>query len=133
MTDARFAYTIIYVPDVPRAMAFYVRAFGLSGRFISDDGDYGELETGAVTLAFASESLGEANLPDGYQRHRPEQSPFGYEIAFATTDVAAAVQQSIAAGGALVVEPKVKPWGQTVAYVRDPNGVLFEICTPMGG
>jgi catechol 2,3-dioxygenase-like lactoylglutathione lyase family enzyme len=115
MTDARFAYTIIYVPDVPRAMAFYVRAFGLSGRFISDDGDYGELETGAVTLAFASESLGEANLP------------------FATTDVAAAVQQSIAAGGALVVEPKVKPWGQTVAYVRDPNGVLFEICTPMGG
>jgi lactoylglutathione lyase len=24
------------------------------------------------------------------------------------------------------------PWGQTVAYVRDNNGFLVELCTPMG-
>jgi lactoylglutathione lyase len=22
------------------------------------------------------------------------------------------------------------PWGQTVGFVRDPDGVLVEICTP---
>lgn len=27
---------------------------------------------------------------------------------------------------------KFKPHGQTVAYVRDPDGFLIEICTPMG-
>jgi hypothetical protein len=26
-----------------------------------------------------------------------------------------------------------KPWGQVVAYVRDLNGYLVEICTPMAG
>ena len=25
-----------------------------------------------------------------------------------------------------------KPWGQRVAYVRDCNGALVELCTPMG-
>jgi lactoylglutathione lyase len=26
-------------------------------------------------------------------------------------------------------DPKKKPWGQTVAYVRDLDGFLVEICT----
>jgi lactoylglutathione lyase len=30
-----------------------------------------------------------------------------------------------------VAEPKTKPWGQTVAYVRDPDGVLVEIGSEM--
>lgn len=35
--------------------------------------------------------------------------------------------------GALAVaiaEPVTKPWGQTVAYVRDLNGLLVELATP---
>ena len=28
--------------------------------------------------------------------------------------------------------PITKPWGQTVAYVRAPEGTLIELCTPMG-
>jgi lactoylglutathione lyase len=28
--------------------------------------------------------------------------------------------------------PTKKPWGQTVAYVRDLDGHLVELCTPMG-
>jgi hypothetical protein len=31
-----------------------------------------------------------------------------------------------------VVEPVSKPWGQTVAYVRDLDGFLVELCTAMG-
>ena len=41
------------------------------------------------------------------------------------------LNNAIAAGATLVEKPKTKPWGQTVAYVRDPDGFLVEICTPM--
>jgi catechol 2,3-dioxygenase-like lactoylglutathione lyase family enzyme len=30
-----------------------------------------------------------------------------------------------------VVGPLEKPWGQVVAWVRDPNGILVELATPM--
>lgn len=34
--------------------------------------------------------------------------------------------------GATEFEPvKEKPWGQKVGYVRDNNGFLIEICTPI--
>jgi catechol 2,3-dioxygenase-like lactoylglutathione lyase family enzyme len=55
----KFAYTILYVPDVIRAIEFYETAFGFQCR------------------------------------------------------------------------SKRKPWGQTVAYVCDLNGNLFERCTPI--
>lgn len=29
--------------------------------------------------------------------------------------------------------PVSKPWGQTVSYVRAPDGSLIELCTPVGG
>lgn len=132
MDDVRFAYTIIYVSDVGKTLAFYEAAFGCSRTFIADDGSYGELDTGAVTLSFAAESLAESNLPDGFQPLRPDQKPSAFEIAFATGDVRAAVDRAVAAGASLIASPKEKPWGQVVGYVRDINGVLIEICTPMG-
>jgi hypothetical protein len=29
----------------------------------------------------------------------------------------------------IVAEPEAKPWGQTVGYLRDLDGVLIELCT----
>ena len=40
---------------------------------------------------------------------------------------------AIEAGATLAAEPRNKPWGQTVAYVRAPEGTLIELCTPVGG
>jgi lactoylglutathione lyase len=50
----KFGYTIIYVPDVTASLVFFEKAFGFTRRFLHESGDYGELETGATTLAFAS-------------------------------------------------------------------------------
>ena len=133
MPDLTFAYTIIYVPDVEATVAFFESAFDMQRRFVSDDGTYGELNTGGVTLSFASETLADSNLPDGYLPLRPDQKPAGFEIGFTTDNVSAAVERAVAAGAVVAAEPTVKPWGQTVAYVRDLNGVLIEICTPVGG
>jgi uncharacterized glyoxalase superfamily protein PhnB len=127
----RFGYTIIYVPDVRSTVEFYERAFGLMRRFIAEDGSYAELETGTTALAFASDALGAANLPDGYALNRREALPAGIEIALVTEDVNTAYTNAIAAGADALVPPKHKPWGQLVAYVRDLNGVLIELCSPM--
>lgn len=40
-------------------------------------------------------------------------------------------EHAIANGAVQVKEPKCKPWGQEVTYVRDLNGINVEICSPM--
>jgi catechol 2,3-dioxygenase-like lactoylglutathione lyase family enzyme len=49
-----FSYVIAYVKDVERSVAFYERAFGLSTRMRAGitRTAWGEMETGATTLAF---------------------------------------------------------------------------------
>jgi catechol 2,3-dioxygenase-like lactoylglutathione lyase family enzyme len=63
----------------------------------------------------------------------PDGPPFGIEIGLVAVDVPAALARATAAGAVLVAEPKTKPWGQVVAYVRAPEGTLVELCTPVGG
>jgi lactoylglutathione lyase len=133
MSDVRFGYTIVYVPDVQSALDFYTRAFGFEQRFITPDGTYGELNTGTTTLSFAAESLGDSHFAHGFLRHSLANPPFGTELAFTTPDVEATVASAIDAGAHLLVPAETKEWGQTVAWVRDPNGVLIEICTPIEG
>ena len=123
-----FAYTILYVDDVPATLAFYQRAFGLSLRFLHESGGYGELETGATALAFASRAM----LREMHKNPQPPtvEAPC-FEIALTTDDVPAGMQQALAAGARLVQDPQAMPWGQTIAYVSDINGFMVEICTPM--
>lgn len=130
---AKLSYIIFYVKDVPRGLSFYKEAFAISAKFVHESGLYAELDTGAVTLAFASDLLGKENLPKGYLPNGLDQLPQGAEVAFTVDDVAEAYAGAVAAGGSALVPPKEKPWGQTVAYVRDPNGVLVEIATPVKG
>jgi lactoylglutathione lyase len=128
----KFAYTILYVKDVRKTLDFYKNAFGLEERFISEDASYGELDCGETTLSFASLKLAATNLSGGFIESNTERKPFAMEIGFSTDDVEATVTAALKAGGKLAEKPKTKPWGQVVAYVRDPDGFLVEICTPMG-
>lgn len=125
----KFGYCILYVPDVPAALSFYERAFGLSRKFLHESNTYGELATGDTRLAFAAESL--AKTHGDFRPSRLTESPPALEVALVTEDVAAAFAQATAAGAKPHSKPEQKPWGQTVAYVRDPNGFLIELCTPI--
>jgi lactoylglutathione lyase len=125
-------YTIVYVPDVAKSLTFYTEAFGFERRFLHESGDYGELNTGATTLAFASHEMGAMNLPAGYVKANESARPLGIEIGLVTTDVAAAHAKAIECGAAELAKPAQKPWGQTVSYVRAPDGTLIELCTPIG-
>jgi catechol 2,3-dioxygenase-like lactoylglutathione lyase family enzyme len=127
----KFAYTIFYVNDVEKTISFYEKAFGLVRKFISEKNEYGELLTGETTLSFASIDLAKSNLSHGFLESDINNKPFAMEIGFTTDDVEKTVSLAISAGAVEVEKAKIKPWGQTVAYVKDPNGFLIEICTQM--
>lgn len=127
----KYAYTILYVEDVEATLAFYTKAFGFQRKFISPEQDYGELISGETTIAFASMELGHSNFKNGFEPMSNTAKPYGAELAFATEQIEADFDRAIAAG-AVALEPiKEKPWGQKVGYVRDNNGFLIEICTPV--
>ena len=111
------------------AVAFYESAFGLRRKFVHESG-YGEMDTGETKLAFASVELATSNgVP--FVRANPEGPPPAVEVALVTEVVRAAFAVAVKAGAVPVAEPKQKPWGQTVGYVRDINGFLIESCSPM--
>ena len=124
----RLRYTILYVADVAATLAFYQQAFGFDVKMLHESGDYAELQTGETLLAFSS-----LNLMRQLGKHPgmadPKQPVF--EIAFETDDVTASLAQAIAAGATLIKDTELMPWGQTIAYVSDPNGFLIEICSPV--
>ena len=123
-----YGYTILYVENVEATLAFYVKAFGFTQKFITPEKDYGELETGGTTLAFASYAVAEYN-GIALEKSRPEASASPFEIAFVVDDIGSAWKQAVEAGAQVIKEPAQKSWGQTVGYLRDMNGFLVEVCT----
>jgi lactoylglutathione lyase len=127
----QLGYTIVYVPQVEASLQFYVQAFGLKQKFLHESGDYGELDTGATTLAFASHGLGAVNFPLGHVKASDSAQPLGMEIALVTADVPSAHRAALAHGASELAPPTAKPWGQVVSYLRAPDGTLIELCTPV--
>ena len=128
----RFGYTFVWVDDVERTVEFYERAFGLRRRFLAENGPmglYAELDTGETTLAVADTREARALFPEGYRGHDPAEPPSAFQVSFITDDVAEAYARALRTGATSQAEPREQPWGQTVARVRDPNGVLVSLVT----
>ena len=128
----KFGYTILYVTDVEKTLSFYEKTFGFKRKFITPENEYGELNTGETTLSFATKKLAKSNLKDGFIESRLPNKPLGMEIGIVTDNVAKLVETAKKNGATVIEPPTEKPWGQTVAYVRDGDGFLIEICSPMG-
>ena len=126
----KLGYVILFVPDVAATASFYEKAFGLKRRFEPESGQYVEMDTGGTALGFTSEAF----VRKGGMEFSPldaKGKPPAIEIALIADDVAAAVTHAVKAGAVVVKQPELKPWGQTVAVVRDLNGALVELCTKM--
>ena len=127
----KFAYTILYVKSVKDTIEFYEKAFGFLRKFITPEKDYGELASGETTIAFASITLGKSNFKNGFEILNRSKKPLGVELAFTSENIEVDFQKAIDSG-ATEFEPLIeKPWGQKVGYLRDNNGFLIEICTPI--
>ncbi|KAA5544524.1 VOC family protein [Roseiconus nitratireducens] len=128
----RFGYTLLYVRDVQQTLTFYESVFGLQRKMFHEEGDqaYGELDTGATTLGFVSYALAQSH---GFEISKPDANapPPPVEIALVTDDVPGAFATAVEKGAVEVCPPEKKPWGQIVSYVRDNNGFVVEICSPV--
>jgi catechol 2,3-dioxygenase-like lactoylglutathione lyase family enzyme len=132
-----FDYTILYVADVQKTVSFYQQAFGLEPRLVHESLSYAEMHSGADSgehvLAFAELSFIQGMLPVEIQPNKPHGPAAGFQISFRTPDVTQAYEKAIAAGAVAVAPPETKPWGQEVAFVRDIDGILVELCGRVQG
>jgi uncharacterized glyoxalase superfamily protein PhnB len=128
MSQLSFKYTILYVSNVRETLKFYESAFGFKTKMLHESEEYGELDTGATTLSFSSFELMKelGKQPSDSRTIGPN-----FEIALETPDVPMALKQAIEAGATLEQDTEDMPWGQTIAYVKDINGFLVELCTPV--
>jgi len=126
----KLGYTLMFVENVPTTMNFYSTAFGLEKAFLHESGQYGEMKTGETKLGFVDHQTA-ASHGFPYIRSTDSTNPPGIEIGLITNEVGTAFERAIQAGAKVVSEPKLKPWGQMVAYVLDCNGFLVELCSPM--
>lgn len=127
----KYAYTILYVESVAETINFYEKAFGFQQKFITPEKDYAELLSGETTIAFASIELGNSNFKQGFLKSERSNKPFGIELAFTSEAIEADFENALKSGAVEVEKLSQKPWGQKVGYVRDNNGFLIEICSPM--
>src|SRR4051812_48139975 len=109
-----FGCTLFYVENVEATLSFYGRA-----------------STGASILAFAAMAFVGSHFSVPIQRGGARNDAAPFEIALLAGDVQAAFDRAVAAGATRVQDPAGKPWGQTVSYVRDNNGFMVGICSPV--
>ena len=126
----KFGYTLFYVDDVKKSMTFYHEAFGLQKGFLHESGQYGEMVTGETKIGFVGHAVASSNGFD-YQKKNLSDKPLPIEIGFVTQDVSSAYQKALSAGATSLSSPTSKPWGQVVSYVKDCNGNIVEICSPI--
>lgn len=129
--QGRLGGVILYTRDVAQKASFYERAFAFEVERRAPGNTYLQLR-GAVPVAFASEAFIAETLPVAVQRARPSEAPAACELMFVFADVPDAYERAVRAGATAVLAPVTKPWGQVVAYVRDDDGVLIELCSPWG-
>jgi lactoylglutathione lyase len=127
----KLGYTILYVDSVAQTIAFYERAFGLMRGMVTPNHDYGELMTGDTKLAFAANHFAQGLTHVPFETAAPDKAAPPLELGLVTENVEADFDRAVAAGAVVVERPEKKPWGQLVGYVRDNNGFLVEICSPM--
>jgi PhnB protein len=113
-----FAY--LRVQDAPRAIEFYVRAFGAKEKFrlVEPGGRVGhaELDFGGTTLMISEE------YPEYGIRGPQSIGGTSVSIHLHVDDADALIRQAVDAGAALVRPPSDAFYGERSGTVRDPFG-----------
>jgi uncharacterized glyoxalase superfamily protein PhnB len=124
----QFGGCILYVEDVLGTVSFYERAFGLERKFVAETKLYAEMK-GSSTLGFADRAFVKGNIPTELLKSDRGTAPIAAEVVIVADDVDHTYRRAIEGGAVEVAPPVDKPWKQRVAYVRDPNGFLVEVCS----
>jgi lactoylglutathione lyase len=125
MPRATKLFPMLSVADFARSLAFYrdLLAGVVSYRFP----EQGEPAFVVVTLGESSEiGLGVITGPGETLHGEPLRPATGHriELCVYVDDVDATLRAAREAGFAVVLEPRDQPWGERIAYLRDPDGNL---------
>jgi lactoylglutathione lyase len=115
-------FPILYVRDLPGLIRFYRDLVGMTESFrFPKEGD-----PAYVTLAWGGGSLGLGtyDVTPGLEARdlRPPNEGRGFELCIYVPDVDALVARLQAEGIETLVGPVDQPWGERLAYVKDPEG-----------
>jgi catechol 2,3-dioxygenase-like lactoylglutathione lyase family enzyme len=116
-------FPIVNCRDLRAMRAFYVRALGGEQAYqFPPDGEpvYLTLKIGAGQIA-----LGLGTEPALYGETPLPATGHGVDVCVYVPDLDTVVATVPDAGGTVVVEPADMPWGERVAYVRDPEGTML--------
>jgi uncharacterized protein len=120
------ANTRILLPSdlAEQRVAFFVDGLGLAiERSWDDPGNRGWLLK-AGDEAYVEILAANSSYPAG--------QPSGVQLVLQTANVDEAVARLIQLGATVVELPEDKPWGSRNAQVRDPEGLVVNLYTPLG-
>jgi predicted enzyme related to lactoylglutathione lyase len=111
--------------DVTRLVGFYEQVTGVSATWWTPD--FAELATPSGTLALASDRT-LALFGEDVAEPAANRSVI---IEFRVEDVDAEHERLAALGHAFVQRPTTMPWGNRSVLLRDPDGSLVNLFTPV--
>ena len=110
----------LLVNDFEKSLKFYRDTLGL--KVNSTDQGYADFDLNGTLLAIFDRKTATAMFP------KEHMSVAGDTIlAFQAEDIAKACEELKAKGITIFEGPKKVPWGQTVAYFKDPDGHIWEV------
>ncbi|MBY0597550.1 VOC family protein [Bacillus bingmayongensis] len=125
--NLKMKYVILYVERYEECLRFYKDLLRLPIKGEHDT--YIEFDTGATILAMNSRE--DVRELTGLAIPKGASESSNFEIGFVVEDVSETISRLKEQGVKVLVEPITKPWGQTIAYVSDPDGNYIEICSSL--
>ncbi|WP_225726452.1 MULTISPECIES: VOC family protein [unclassified Nocardia] len=126
----RFGGMTLMTENVQTKAQFYKDAFKLVTVFADPDGTFVVLGGGNGAAPQPGPSLSIEHWRK-IADYAPPSPPGGFRILLENENVVDAYARALAAGATSALAPTRRPWGQEVAIVRDPDGVIVEIGEPL--
>jgi catechol 2,3-dioxygenase-like lactoylglutathione lyase family enzyme len=119
MIQKVFAICLL-VEKLEASLAFYRDMLGM--KVNSEDNGFAEFKLGETPLALYERKQATAMFPERFM-----SAAGGVVIALQVENVDKTCDDLRSKGIKLFEEPKVTTWGQTVAYLHDPDGYIIEL------
>jgi uncharacterized glyoxalase superfamily protein PhnB len=123
-TNMKFASTRLIARDIKAMVAFYERVMGQTADWLAPQ--FAEIVTPAATLA-----IGSAETVAIFQPGSCEPAANRTAIIELMVDDVDALFDKLKDSVTIVHEPKLMPWGNRAAMIRDPEGTIVALFKPV--
>ncbi|KKU87933.1 MAG: Glyoxalase/bleomycin resistance protein/dioxygenase [Candidatus Gottesmanbacteria bacterium GW2011_GWA2_47_9] len=112
----------LLVHDFERSLSFYRDSLGLTMN--SQDGKYADFKLGDTLLAVFQKDEAIIMFSKNHMKRGG-----GCVLAYQVVDINKACEELKKKGVEIFEGPKTTPWGQKVAYFKDPDNNIWEVTT----